>query len=177
MIGKYSMLTDEMKEQLKKFILPMSSKGRLLETGTGYAHSAKFFSELKPQWTIYTVDSFGLYGDGRIYGEWKHDEIKEVNECIRDCKNVIQVLGDSSTVPWELPLDVLYIDADHTYEGCKADFKRYAQHVKPGGLIILDDYVKHNTINRVSEFADLLPLPVMYKGQAIIFRKPNPQSL
>jgi hypothetical protein len=74
------MLSDEMKEQFKFFLATMPEKGRLLETGTGYGHSAKFFSELKPQWTIYTVDGFGLYGDGRIYAEWDHEAVKRVNQ-------------------------------------------------------------------------------------------------
>ena len=32
------------------------------------------------------------------------------------------------------------IDGDHTYEGVKADFERYAPLVRRGGVIIFDDY-------------------------------------
>lgn len=166
------MLSDEMKEQFTFFLATMPDKGRLLETGTGYGHSAKFFSELKPEWTIYTVDGFGLYGDGRIYAEWDHEAVKHVNQNLRQCKNVIQLLADSPTVPWELFLDVLYIDADHTYAGCKSDYERYAPFVKYGGLIIFDDYKKHNLINKVSEFVDeLRGYEMLYKGQAVILKK------
>ncbi|MCA9273828.1 MAG: class I SAM-dependent methyltransferase [Phycisphaerales bacterium] len=38
------------------------------------------------------------------------------------------------------PYDVLVIDGDHTYDGVKADFERYADMVSPGGVLIVDDY-------------------------------------
>jgi cephalosporin hydroxylase len=36
-------------------------------------------------------------------------------------------------------LDVLYIDGDHTYEGCMADWVDYHPLVRPGGLVIFHD--------------------------------------
>lgn len=42
------------------------------------------------------------------------------------------------------PLDVLFIDGDHTYEGVRADYQMYRPLVRKGGLIafhdIVDDY-------------------------------------
>jgi uncharacterized Rossmann fold enzyme len=37
-------------------------------------------------------------------------------------------------------LDFVFIDADHSYEGCKADIEAWAPKVKPGGLIAGHDY-------------------------------------
>lgn len=37
-------------------------------------------------------------------------------------------------------LDFVFIDADHTYEGCKADIEAWAPKVKPGGLISGHDF-------------------------------------
>ena len=36
--------------------------------------------------------------------------------------------------------DVLVIDGDHSYQGVKFDFDHYAPLVRPGGLVIIDDY-------------------------------------
>ena len=36
--------------------------------------------------------------------------------------------------------EVLVIDGDHSFEGVKRDFENYADHVVPGGYIIIDDY-------------------------------------
>ena len=40
--------------------------------------------------------------------------------------------------------DVLFIDADHTYAGAKADYVRYRPLVRPGGLIVLHDIAPHD---------------------------------
>jgi predicted O-methyltransferase YrrM len=37
------------------------------------------------------------------------------------------------------PLDFLFIDGDHRYEGAKADFELYSPLVRPGGLIAFHD--------------------------------------
>lgn len=37
-------------------------------------------------------------------------------------------------------LDFVFIDADHSYEGCKADIEAWSPKVKPGGLIAGHDY-------------------------------------
>ena len=39
------------------------------------------------------------------------------------------------------PVDVLYIDGDHTLEGVSADYEAYRGLVRPGGMIILHDVV------------------------------------
>jgi len=39
------------------------------------------------------------------------------------------------------PLDLLFIDGDHTYEGVKADFVNYSPLVRKGGLIVFHDIV------------------------------------
>jgi predicted O-methyltransferase YrrM len=39
------------------------------------------------------------------------------------------------------PLDLLFIDGDHSYEGVKADFVNFGPLVRPGGLIVLHDIV------------------------------------
>lgn len=38
------------------------------------------------------------------------------------------------------PFDVIYIDGDHTYNGCQSDLIRWSPHVKPGGFLVIDDY-------------------------------------
>jgi len=40
-------------------------------------------------------------------------------------------------------VDMLFIDGDHSYDGVKADFDNYSKFVRPGGWIILDDYMPH----------------------------------
>ncbi len=37
-------------------------------------------------------------------------------------------------------LDWVYVDGDHSYEGCRDDLVTYAPKLKPGGLLVGDDY-------------------------------------
>lgn len=39
------------------------------------------------------------------------------------------------------PVDLLYIDGDHSFEGVAADFRLYTPLVRPGGLVVLHDIV------------------------------------
>ncbi|HTB13495.1 MAG TPA: class I SAM-dependent methyltransferase, partial [Bryobacteraceae bacterium] len=39
-------------------------------------------------------------------------------------------------------LDLLFIDADHSYEGAKADFIHYTQFVREGGIVAFHDIVQ-----------------------------------
>lgn len=52
------------------------------------------------------------------------------------------------------PLDYLFIDGDHTYEGVKRDFELFAPLVRGGGVIAFHDIVEHppETSCEVSRF-------------------------
>jgi len=41
------------------------------------------------------------------------------------------------------PIDMLFIDGDHTYEGVKADYELYSPLVRPGGIIGFHDISPH----------------------------------
>ncbi len=41
---------------------------------------------------------------------------------------------------WDLPADLVFIDAEHTYESCKADTLAWLPHLKPGGFMAWHDY-------------------------------------
>jgi len=39
------------------------------------------------------------------------------------------------------PIDLLFIDGDHRYEGAKADWERFSRWMRPGGLVVMHDIV------------------------------------
>jgi predicted O-methyltransferase YrrM len=41
---------------------------------------------------------------------------------------------------WTQPIDFLYVDADHSHGAVLADLAAWVPHVRPGGLIVGDDY-------------------------------------
>ena len=76
--------------------------------------------------------------------------------------------------------DLIYIDADHTYEGCKKDIEAWYPKIRKGGFIIGDDYthyrakyigVRFGVIEAVDDFAkknNLIVYKLPYHGWAVI---------
>lgn len=53
-------------------------------------------------------------------------------------------------------VDLLFIDANHSYEGCKADIENYAPHVREGGVMLFHDCdeTSPGVVQAVNEYAD-----------------------
>jgi predicted O-methyltransferase YrrM len=52
------------------------------------------------------------------------------------------IVGDSRTVePPPGPLELLFVDGDHSYEGARADVDRWGEFIRPGGNLLLHDAV------------------------------------
>jgi hypothetical protein len=66
----------------------------------------------------------------------------EVNQRNLPRDRYTQILGASQDVAktWNQELDWVYIDGDHTYDGCIADIAAWEKHLKFGGLMLFDDY-------------------------------------
>lgn len=55
---------------------------------------------------------------------------------------------------WRGDIDYLYVDADHSYEGCMADLEMWWPHLRIGGLIAGDDYGDPHGDGRMSQAWD-----------------------
>jgi len=67
----------------------------------------------------------------------------EINSRFRTFKEVeiCRMLSDEWFKKYnDVELDWIYIDGDHSYEGCLRDLENALKIVKPGGLILGDDY-------------------------------------
>jgi cephalosporin hydroxylase len=52
------------------------------------------------------------------------------------------VLAHASSLLGRQP-DFVFVDGDHTYAGVQTDYQMYAPLLRPGGLIVFHDIVKH----------------------------------
>ena len=106
---------------------------------------------------------------------------------IADCSGVVQdetikknwkfIQADSRTVPWDKEIDILLIDGDHSYDGVKADYKRWSKYVKEGGLILMHDvlWAHKGVIKFFWDEVDLpkVVLPLSKSGMGVVY-KPKP---
>lgn len=71
-------------------------------------------------------------------------DIKDVSKSLP--KNVKFHLGSSNDIAktWKLPIDMLFIDADHSFEAVMNDFNIYSKFVTHNGIILLHDTFPEN---------------------------------
>jgi len=68
---------------------------------------------------------------------------------------------------WHRPIRLLFIDGDHSYEGSKEDFKLWAPHVVPGGLIALHDIGHWDGVTRF--YRELMAATTQYEEVLELF--------
>lgn len=67
-------------------------------------------------------------------------------ELIRGDSHTVEVQRSLRAVLHRKPVDFLFIDGDHSYEGVRQDFWDYAPLVKPGGVIAFHDVIEHTQV-------------------------------
>jgi hypothetical protein len=107
----------------------------------------EFTKFLLENWTckhMYLVDLWEEYDgyDEKFHNHNLNYEIMERN--LKPYKHRITVCkGYSDKVVSQFPnnmFDFVYVDANHSYEGCKSDMNLYWDKLKSGGLLMGDDY-------------------------------------
>lgn len=77
---------------------------------------------------LFSIDPFPTQEARDIINE---AQLNQYVEFIDRPSESVQVQGQA---------DLIFIDGDHTYEGCKRDVLQYTQSLRPGGYFILHDY-------------------------------------
>ena len=65
---------------------------------------------------------------------WGIDELEEPN-----IEGTNYIKSNSHTAKWDKSVDLLFIDAGHSYEDCKGDIEKYVPFVKKGGVVLFHD--------------------------------------
>lgn len=98
---------------------------------------------------FYLIDLFSGYtcsgnehGNNVVYTDMDN-EYRQMISYSQGKRGLVILKGDSSTMLSRLPdntFDMIYIDGDHSYEGCKKDLLEAYKKVKNGGYICGHDY-------------------------------------
>lgn len=86
---------------------------------------------------------------------------------LRDDPNVPNttfIQGDSTKVNIDKKVDVIFIDGDHSYEGCKADIDNWYPQMAKGGVMLFHDCdaTSPGVEDAVAEFAKKIKKEVYY---------------
>lgn len=128
-------------------ILKVLRPEHALEIGTARGGTLFFLTRLAaPNATIVTVDlPGGKFVKGYRYTarrQWIYRRFARAQQRVVPVQGNSHAGGTLRVVQEALenqPLDYLFIDGDHTYEGVKRDFEMYAPLVRRGGLIAFHD--------------------------------------
>lgn len=87
----------------------------------------------------------GRWGGG--YEDWRIPQLESFRQ-MGQTLDLVRGNSHDRAVVYSVgrPLDFLFIDGDHTYEGVKEDFEDYSHLVRKGGLIAFHDILPHPTV-------------------------------
>jgi len=103
-------------------LLPKNPIG--LTIGSHLGASDFFMCTYRPDLTLYSLDCNPM-------PKW-YFNLKGLN--------AIPIKGMSDTYPWEKPIDLLFVDGDHSVQWCEHDLSRFIPFVKEGGIISGHDF-------------------------------------
>ena len=116
--------------------------GEIVEIGTNVGKTAialAYGQKQKKGKPIYSID---------IY---EHPQVKSNLEKagVADYVNRIVLPSHKMAKQWEKPIELLWIDGDHSYRGVCSDIRNWAHFVVKGGIVAFHDYPGHRRSNEV----------------------------
>lgn len=130
-------------EALLYFMSLLPPNPVVVNIGAGAGTSGLLFLESRDDSIVHTVD---MTNKSSPYGSLESERVAVKNAGLGFLSGArwFQHHGDSKEIgkTWTTPLDMVFIDGDHTYEGCKGDLDIWVPHVKKGGIVAVHDYGK-----------------------------------
>lgn len=162
-------------EFLYKLSYETKGTGEIVEIGTNVGKTAialAYGQKVKKGKPITSID---------IY---EHPDIKRNLEKakVTDYVNRIIMPSHKMAKKWEKPIQLLWIDGDHSYKGVCFDIKNWVRFIAVGGVIAFHDYPGHRQSQEVSKALRkyFFKNPYAYRvisdreaGSIIAFRKIN----
>lgn len=126
----FGYLTVEEVDFLKELARDLPPNPTIVNIGAGAGTSGLTFREARPDAALYTID---ISPDGPLGGlEGERNAFDKT-----DYDYPIQILGNSREVEWGEPIDLLFIDGDHTEEGIRGDINNFCPYTE---LVAVHDY-------------------------------------
>lgn len=141
-------------------LVKASKPGVVVEIGSARGRSACFMGM-----ALKENGSGKLYAiDPHTHTAWNDTDSIDTYEILKSNVNslglngVVEILRNTSTEiasGWNLSIDILFIDGDHSYEGAKRDWDLFSPFVKPFGSVVFHDTLWDLTPNAKYARADM----------------------
>ncbi len=141
----------------------------VVEIGTHRGGTLYLWARLaRPDATLVSIDlPGGKFGGGYspfrapIYRRFAQERQKL--HLVRADSHAASTLEETKRLLGGQPIDLLFIDGDHTFDGVKKDWEMYAPLVRMGGLIVFHDVAGNYKETRVKAFWDTIKTGYSYR--------------
>lgn len=158
---------------LKRLAQSLPPNPVVVNLGAGSGTSGLAFMESRDDLRLMTID---IQEEDSPYG-CLYAERRVIEEAGFNLGRYRQYCSDSKTlgVLWQKPksimlpgehggfADLVFIDADHSYNGCKGDILAWLPNIKPGGIMAVHDFEKKKVYAR-DNLPDKVPHPLPWPG-------------
>lgn len=168
--GVYSRISMSQKkleiEQLANEVKNLNPK-IVVEIGTRKGGTLFVWCRYTSAETIISIDlPNGIHGGGypeakkKLYKHFLSDAKNRTLHLLQCDSHDLSTIEKLKELLEGRPIDFLFIDGDHTYNGVKSDFINYGELVRPGGIIAFHDIVENLTDH---EDAQTIEVPKFWK--------------
>ncbi len=144
-------LTDNEAMGLYSVASKLSRHATVVEIGSWQGKSTFCIAKGLASGSVYAIDPFNADGGFDIQSEKEYKQKKGSEDLLENftsnmerlkvMKKIIVKQGYSYQFPGDFSsINFLFIDGDHSIEGCKTDFELYSPKIIPGGFIAFHDY-------------------------------------
>jgi predicted O-methyltransferase YrrM len=114
------------------------NRRRLVEIGVMHGATTRLLCDVKaPDGVVYGIDPFQA---GRLGISFERlIAIREVRRSGKPGVRFLRALSTDAAVGWTTPIDFLFIDGDHSWQGISDDWRLWAPWISPGGIVALHD--------------------------------------
>ena len=129
---------------LKELAQSLPANPVVVNLGAGSGTNSLAIKESRKDLYLYCIDIQledsplgGLFGERKV--------LQDASYIAGD--DFTQIHGDSKAIGkiWQSvspQVDMIFVDADHSYNGCKGDILAWLPNIKPGGIIAVHDFGK-----------------------------------
>jgi len=142
---KHGMLSADEVQAIKRCAMMVAKNPIAVNIGAGFGTSTIAILESRPDARVYELDK-RIRTEAIQYAQLAGFEQQH---------RISRVIGRSQDIGknWVWPIDLLFVDGDHTDEGVLGDIEVWVPFVKHMGVIIFHDY-KHPNLPRLTEIVD-----------------------